>query len=91
MLWLKGLLFFLLSPGVVLTLPPGSKGVFFSCQTSILAVLVHAVVFMYVCHVVWGYWTKGTVDLLLTEMWRSTPPSCATGMSFCKGKCNAQC
>lgn len=45
MLWLATLLFAVLSPGVLLTLPPGSKGVFFSCQTSLLAVLVHAVVF----------------------------------------------
>jgi hypothetical protein len=39
------LLFVLLSPGFILTLPPGNKGVFFSCQTSLLAILVHAVVF----------------------------------------------
>ena len=41
------LLFVLLSPGVLLTLPPGSKGVFMSGQTSLLAVLVHAVVFYF--------------------------------------------
>ncbi len=45
MLWLAAILFIVLSPGVLLTLPPGSKGVFMSCQTSLLAVLVHAVVF----------------------------------------------
>jgi hypothetical protein len=45
MLWLATLLFVVLSPGVLLTLPPCSKGVFMSRQTSILAVLVHAVVF----------------------------------------------
>ncbi len=39
-------LFFLLSPGVVLTLPPGSKGIFFSGQTSIAAAIVHALVFV---------------------------------------------
>lgn len=39
------ILFIALSPGVLLTLPPGLKGIFMSGQTSMLAVLVHAVVF----------------------------------------------
>jgi len=39
------ILFILLSPGVLLTLPPLSKGIFMSGQTSITAVLVHGVVF----------------------------------------------
>jgi len=39
-------LFFILSPGVLLTLPPGSKGVWMSCQTSVAAALVHALVFV---------------------------------------------
>mgnify|MGYP000209280249 CR=1 FL=1 len=38
-------LFVLLSPGLLLTIPPGSKGLFRSGQTSILAVVVHAIVF----------------------------------------------
>jgi hypothetical protein len=42
---LLALLFILLSPGVLLTLPPLSRGVFMSGQTSLLAVVVHAVVF----------------------------------------------
>ena len=45
-LLLAGLLFFVLSPGVLLTIPAGSRGLFFSCQTSVTAALVHAVVFM---------------------------------------------
>jgi hypothetical protein len=45
MLWLQVLLFVLLSPGVVLTLPPVGPKVFFSGKTSVLSVLVHAVVF----------------------------------------------
>ena len=50
-MWLlQAILFFVLSPGVLLTLPPGSKGVFMSCQTSVLAALVHAVVFVIVLH-----------------------------------------
>ena len=38
-------LFVILSPGLLLTLPPGSGGVFTSGQTSATAALVHAVVF----------------------------------------------
>jgi hypothetical protein len=41
-----GVLFFLLSPGVLLTIPAGSKGLFASGQTSVLAAAVHAVVFV---------------------------------------------
>lgn len=43
---LPTLLFVLLSPGVLLTLPPKGKGVWMSGQTSLTAVLVHAVVFI---------------------------------------------
>jgi len=39
------ILFILLSPGVLLTLPPVGNKIFMSCQTSLLAVLVHAVIF----------------------------------------------
>lgn len=42
---LETLLFVILSPGLLLTLPPVGKKVFMSCQTSVQAVLVHAVVF----------------------------------------------
>jgi hypothetical protein len=43
--WWCAVLFFVLSPGVLLTLPPGSKGVFMSRQTSLLAAAIHALVF----------------------------------------------
>jgi hypothetical protein len=39
------LLFFVLSPGVLLTLPAGPKGYFMSGQTSLMAAFVHAIVF----------------------------------------------
>jgi len=39
------ILFVLLSPGLLLTLPPMSNGVFNSGQTSVTSILVHAVVF----------------------------------------------
>ena len=39
------ILFVLLSPGLLLTIPPVSRGLFMSCETSTLAIIVHAVVF----------------------------------------------
>lgn len=39
------LLFVILTPGVLLTIPPVSKGIFMSGQTSNLSVLVHTLVF----------------------------------------------
>lgn len=45
MLLVATLLFVLLSPGVLLTLPPIGGKIFMSGKTSLIAVLVHAVVF----------------------------------------------
>jgi hypothetical protein len=45
MLLVATLLFVLLSPGVLLTLPPVGSKIFMSGKTSLIAVLVHAVVF----------------------------------------------
>jgi hypothetical protein len=42
---LATLLFIILSPGLLLTLPPIGKNVFMSGKTSTIAILVHAVVF----------------------------------------------
>jgi hypothetical protein len=39
------ILFVLLTPGVLLTIPPAGKGVFMSGQSSLLAVGVHTLVF----------------------------------------------
>jgi hypothetical protein len=55
-------LFILLSPGVVLTLPPGSKGIFFSGQTSFAAVLVHSLVFVLVLCYLKNYLYEGFED-----------------------------
>ena len=38
-------LFVILSPGILLSIPPGSKGLFMSGQTSVQSAVVHAVVF----------------------------------------------
>jgi hypothetical protein len=45
-------LFALLSPGGLLTLPPGGRGVFVSGQTSVAAVLVHTLLFLLGLHAV---------------------------------------
>jgi hypothetical protein len=45
MLFVATLLFVLLSPGVLLTIPPIGGKLFMSGKTSLIAVLVHAVVF----------------------------------------------
>ena len=39
------LLFILLSPGFLLTIPPMSKGILMSGQTSISSILIHALIF----------------------------------------------
>ena len=53
MWWACALLFFVLSPGVLLTLPPGSRGIFMSRQTSVIAAVVHALVFAAVSYYLW--------------------------------------
>ena len=62
MWWICAILFFVLSPGVLLTLPPGSRGIFMSGQTSVLAALVHAVVFAIVSQYVWTYYTTSHAE-----------------------------
>jgi hypothetical protein len=47
------ILFFLLSPGVLLTLPPVGKKIWMSSETSVMSAFVHAIVFaglLYVLH-----------------------------------------
>ena len=39
------ILFIILSPGILLSIPPGTKGLFMSGQTSLSAAVVHAAVF----------------------------------------------
>ena len=39
------ILFFLLSPGVLLTLPPVGKKIWMSGETSVMSAFVHAIVF----------------------------------------------
>ena len=69
------LLFALLSPGLLLTLPSGTKGVFMSLQTSVPAIFLHAFIFaaiyVAVSHCYWRYlkaqklqkWQKAVKDM----------------------------
>jgi hypothetical protein len=51
-------LFILLTPGVLLTIPPGAKGLFMSGQTTGNAVLVHSVVYAIVYAILRGKFAK---------------------------------
>ena len=53
-------LFIILSPGMVLTLPPVGKKIFFSGLTSKTAVIVHAVVFVVLAHLAWRVMHHGS-------------------------------
>ena len=69
------LLFILLSPGLLLTIPPVTKQIFFSCKTSVLAILVHALLFatiLYYSHLIPGLnqlepFTETTTDNCYTS------------------------
>lgn len=61
------ILFFLLSPGVLLTLPPVGKKIWMSCMTSTTAAFVHAIVFagiVYFCDSQEFFATKAEVRKL---------------------------
>jgi hypothetical protein len=49
------LLFIVLSPGLLLTIPAMGRGLFMSRQTGVAAVLVHAVVFYLLAYLLRSY------------------------------------
>ncbi len=49
------LLFIVLSPGLLLTIPAMGRGMFMSRQTSVMAILVHAVVFYLLAYFLRSY------------------------------------
>ncbi len=55
MFWLKVVLFVLLSPGILLTIPPMSGGIWMSGQTSLIAAVVHGLIFAFLSTRVLGY------------------------------------
>ncbi len=82
-------LFIVLSPGVLLTLPPVGSKIFMSGKTSLLAVAVHAVVFylvaMYVLPAVEGFVPSGSTKKNLGEACNKTPDNCKSPYK-CKTK-----
>jgi hypothetical protein len=57
-MWYIPLLFILLSPGVLLTIPPVGKKLFMSGQTSSASILVHAALFTAIIYGIKMYKTK---------------------------------
>jgi hypothetical protein len=70
-------LFIVLSPGMVLTLPPVGKKIFFSGLTSKTAVIVHAVVFVVLAHLSWHVMHRCTAPI--KEGVSGSPPPRPTG------------
>lgn len=79
-------LFVLLSPGVLLTLPAGSRGVFFSGQTSLAAAVVHGLVFVIV-----GCYLKRTLEGFANEGPAQGTQGCPKGHVRVSGACRPTC
>jgi hypothetical protein len=80
-------LFFLLSPGVILTIPAGTKGFFFSSQTSVAAAIVHALVFVIVLCLLKSYGIMEGFEAGPAEGVRG----CPTGQVRVSGACRPTC
>lgn len=102
-MWTLALFFFLLSPGVLLTLPPGNRGVLMSRQTSVAAAAVHAVVFVLALVYVVpflrrlglpleGFQNAGAQAAGSAQVGQECKDSvdCATGLECKDGKCHAK-
>ncbi len=85
------LLFVILSPGVLLTIPPCSKGLFMSGQTSLRSVLVHAVVFylvaVYVLPELTSRQVMGSEGFKGGPTKKSKGSSCTAGSECSSGEC----
>lgn len=71
-MWFIPLLFILLSPGLLLTLPPVNKKIFMSGQTSVAAILVHALVFTLVLYGIKQYYILNSPDKEAFENYTNT-------------------
>ncbi len=82
-------LFFLLSPGVLLTLPPVGKKIWMSGQTSMTSVVVHAIVFVIVCYLIQKYSNilENFATKLAVGQACKQNSDCMTN-SCCNGKCS---
>jgi hypothetical protein len=93
------LLFALLSPGLILTLPAGSRGVFYSGQTSYVAIAVHTLIFaLALCavqHLYRRVYLEGFADAAASTNASGKPEAeacaktaeCKTGLWCTSGKC----
>lgn len=62
-------LFILLSPGLLLTIPGGSKGVFMTMQTSVPSILVHALIFAFLYRSI-SHWYWKIVKHYRAQKWQ---------------------
>ncbi len=77
------ILFFVLSPGVLLTLPPVGKKIWMSGQTSITSALVHAIVFVGILYLI-----QQNTDVMEGFAGNKCKDvKCQTGFSCFAGKC----
>ncbi len=76
------ILFFVLSPGVLLTLPPVGKKIWMSGQTSITSVLVHAIVFVGILYLIQQ--NTNVMEGFATSICN---PKCGNGYVCQDGKC----
>jgi hypothetical protein len=79
-------LFFVLSPGVLLTLPPVGKKIWMSGQTSITSALVHAIVFVGILYLI-QYHTEGFISGANYGVSCSGQSDCGGGTRCINGKC----
>lgn len=76
-------LFFLLSPGVILTLPPVGHGVLFSGRTSVPAAIVHSLVFVLVVYYLQGYVPSLLEGFLTCPTGKTKRTNTKTGQQSC--------
>ena len=76
------ILFFVLSPGVLLTLPPVGKKILMSGETSITSALVHTVVFVGILYLIQHntQWVEGFAT-------STCNPKCGNGYACQDSKC----
>ena len=85
------ILFFVLSPGVLLTLPPVGKKIWMSGQTSITSAIVHAIVFVGILYLIQQntMWIEGFATKKDNGQSCSSNSDCTSG-SCCDGKCDGE-
>jgi hypothetical protein len=85
MLWLSVALFVLLSPGLLLTIPPGKGGVWMSGKTSVASVLVHAVIFAVASYYLSQYYNSFVSGFQTSTAVQPLPNSGGRAGEFTKG------